>query len=87
MKPKRLLVIELLGDTSDEEEDVIIFETKKKKRPTSIVTARARQRMMHQVDSEALCEIERNSSVNISIAELKHRLAMRGIWSHGCIEK
>ena len=30
MKPKRPLVIDLLGDTSDEEEDVKILETKKK---------------------------------------------------------
>jgi hypothetical protein len=89
MKRKRPLVIELLRDTYDDEEDVIIFESKGKKRPKSIVTARAQ----HRADDPSsglgglLAKSKENSSVNLSIAELKHSLAMRGISSHGCIEK
>ena len=49
---KQPLVIDLLGDTSDEEEDVKIFETRKKKAKSSRSGARARdERIMNMEDS------------------------------------
>lgn len=108
MKPKRPLVIDLLGDSSDEEDDVQIVETKKKiarlsenslgtaKKTTAagvaamkragLSTENPHSNMKPAVVSSG-SEETANPLMKLPVSELKHRLALQGISSHGCLEK